>query len=97
MRRLFKPRSLRRRKARPNPFPKTHGIGISYIQPHVQPVRQRTAADLALEEAARHQQAALRESRRVQAKAVEIIVDAAADALQVWKEATEHNDQRLVE
>jgi hypothetical protein len=93
---MFQPKPRRRKKVHGNPFPKTKGTGIRYMDtPPPLPPRARTAEDIAAEEQARQQQAALEEQRALRQSSIDTIVRVADKTLRVWKAAADRKDQCL--
>jgi len=77
--------------------PKTRGTGFRYVETIPAEARELTAADIAALEEQCRQQAVLEEGRRLREWNVTALVCISEQMLRVWKEATDYNDQRLVE
>ena len=77
--------------------PKTRGTGFKYLVTVPPTARELTAEDVAAKETERQQQLALEEGRRLREWNVTVLVGVAKKILSLWKEATDYNDQRLVE
>lgn len=73
---------------------RTRGVGIRYVDVVPPVVHELTPEQVAMREAEAQQQATLLEQRR---KGVDILVEIAGEMLHAWKDATDYNDQRLID